>query len=233
MAPAIRGVVDRRILINYRVPTESLEAVVPEPFRPREAEKGMGLGSVCIMRLKNERPRLVPSMFGTSFETVTHRISVECDEGGEKKNCVYVPRRDTSSRVGTLAVKRLMPGDCEDAEFETDEKQDRHHVRINCDTEVIRASVEEAEKLPEDSVFGSIEDASQFFLDACIRYSRSGSQHGAVEFRAYDWNMSSLRPLKVRSSYFERLEGSEYDSSLLMNDIKHEWHRRKPIAATR
>jgi len=233
MPPAIRGVVDRRILINYRVPTDSLQTVLPEPFRPRETEDGMGLGSVCIMRLKNERPRLVPSMFGTSFETVTHRISVEHEDGDDIRESVYVPRRDTSSRIGTLAVKRLMPGECENAEFETDEKRDRHHVRVNCDTEFVRASVEEGGRIPEDSVFDSVDEASSFFLDACVRYSRSGSQHDAVEFQPYDWNMSPLRPLKLRSSYFERFEGSEFDSAFLMNNIKHEWHRRKPIATTR
>ncbi len=32
--PAIRGVIDRRILVNYRVDPSVLAGLLPEPFRP-------------------------------------------------------------------------------------------------------------------------------------------------------------------------------------------------------
>jgi len=232
MPPAIRGVVDRRILINYRVPIASLEDEVPDPFRPTEVADGWGFGSVCIMRLKNERPRFVPSMFGTSLETITHRISVERDDGDGTMSCVYVPRRDTPSQMGSLVVGGLMPGMGNNVSLETDERGDRHHVRVDCGEGSVRASVEEGGALPSDSVFDSVQEAKGFFLEACVRYSPSGTRHEAVEFCPYNRNMSALKPINVESRHFEGIEGSELDSAFLMKGIKHEWLRRKPVRAT-
>jgi hypothetical protein len=33
--PIIRGIIDRRILVNYRVDPITLKRVLPEPFRPK------------------------------------------------------------------------------------------------------------------------------------------------------------------------------------------------------
>ena len=33
--PVIRGIIDRRILVNYRVDPEVLEKFLPRPFRPK------------------------------------------------------------------------------------------------------------------------------------------------------------------------------------------------------
>jgi len=76
MTPNVRGVVDRRILVNYRVPAGSLAEALPEPFRPKEAEDGCGPGSVCIMRMKNERPRLLPSALGATVESVYDAVEL-------------------------------------------------------------------------------------------------------------------------------------------------------------
>ena len=32
--PTIRGVIDRRMLVNYRVDARVLQAILPAPFRP-------------------------------------------------------------------------------------------------------------------------------------------------------------------------------------------------------
>ena len=36
--PIIVGVIDRRILANFRVDPERLEAILPEPFRPERVD---------------------------------------------------------------------------------------------------------------------------------------------------------------------------------------------------
>src|SRR5439155_782844 len=54
--PVIRGVIDRRILVNYRVDPDVLARILPQPFRPKLVN-GMGMAGVCLIRLKHIRPR--------------------------------------------------------------------------------------------------------------------------------------------------------------------------------
>ena len=46
--PVIRGVIDRRILVNYRADPDVLARVVPEPFRPKLIN-GAGMAGVCLI----------------------------------------------------------------------------------------------------------------------------------------------------------------------------------------
>ena len=57
--PIIRGVIDRRILVNFRVDAAVLAKLLPEPFRPKLVA-GAGIAGVCLIRLKQIRPRFFP-----------------------------------------------------------------------------------------------------------------------------------------------------------------------------
>ena len=54
--PVIRGVIDRRILVNYRVDPDALRRILPSPFRPKLI-RGYGIAGVCLIRLRQMRPR--------------------------------------------------------------------------------------------------------------------------------------------------------------------------------
>src|SRR5919204_5757200 len=107
--PVIRGIIDRRILANFRVDATVLARLLPSPFRPKLVH-GAGMAGVCLIRLKDIRPRFLPSFLGISSENAAHRIAVEWDEGGRRREGVFIPRRDTSSWLNTLAGGRLFPG---------------------------------------------------------------------------------------------------------------------------
>src|SRR3954454_20999339 len=104
--PVIRGLIDRRILVNFRVDPDVLTKILPAPFRPKLVN-GAGMAGVCLIRLKQIRPRFVPPFLGISSENAAHRIAVEWDDDGECRAGVFIPRRDTSSRLNTLAGGRL------------------------------------------------------------------------------------------------------------------------------
>jgi hypothetical protein len=106
--PLIRGVIDRRILVNYRVDPAVLAATLPPPFRPK-LHRGYGMVGICLIRLRGVRPRFVPSWLGISSENAAHRSAVEWDEGGRVREGVYIRRRDTSSRLNALAGGRVFP----------------------------------------------------------------------------------------------------------------------------
>src|SRR5690606_15197977 len=99
--PTIRGIIDRRSLVNYRVDPDALRKVFHEPFRP-QLVGGVGIGGICLIRLKQVRPRHLPAFLGISSENAAHRIAVEWEQDGRLQTGVYIPRRDTPSRLNTL-----------------------------------------------------------------------------------------------------------------------------------
>src|ERR1700730_7686708 len=103
--PVVRGVIDRRILVNYRVDADVLAGILPAPFRPKLVQ-GMGMAGVCLIRVKGIRPVFLPRMIGISSENAAHRIAVEWNQGGEAREGVFIPRRDTSSRLNVLLSGR-------------------------------------------------------------------------------------------------------------------------------
>lgn len=58
--PVIRGVIDRRILVNYRVDPGVLAPLLPAPFRPKVIH-GVGMVGICLIGLKKIRPSFLPS----------------------------------------------------------------------------------------------------------------------------------------------------------------------------
>src|SRR6187455_1434032 len=79
--PVIRGLIERRILVNYRVDPEVLASLLPQPFRPKLVH-GYGMVGICLIRLRNIRPWGLPVWLGISSENAAHRAAVEWDGGG-------------------------------------------------------------------------------------------------------------------------------------------------------
>src|SRR5690242_19368002 len=94
--PVIRGLIDRRILVNYRVEPDVLATLLPAPFRPQEIN-GWGIAGICLIRLRDVRPGGWPAWVGIRSENAAHRIAVEWDEAGAVRRGVYVLRRDSDS----------------------------------------------------------------------------------------------------------------------------------------
>ena len=74
--PAVQGVIDRRILANFSVDPDVLQQALPAPFRPKLVH-GWGVAGICLIRLRDIRPRFVPRWLGISSENAAHRIAVE------------------------------------------------------------------------------------------------------------------------------------------------------------
>lgn len=230
--PIIRGVIDRRILVNFHVEPGVLAKILPEPFRPKLVS-GCGMAGICLIRLKQIRPRFLPALFGLSSENAAHRIAVEWEQDGELREGVYIPRRDTSSRLNTLVGGRLFPGVHHHARFKVHENDDFYSVALDSSdgsTHLMVAGRVTAE-WPHSSVFGSLQAASDFFENESFGYSTSNKagEFDGLEMRTFNWHVQPLAVEKVESSFFddERLfpKGSAvFDHALLMQAIEHEWH---------
>src|SRR4051812_5910246 len=115
--PVIQGVIERRMLVNYRVRPDALRAILPPPFRPKLVNDDWGMAGICLIRLAQIRPRGMPQILGMTSENAAHRIAVEWDTDEGVSEGVYIVRRDSSSRFNALAGGRLFPGVHHHAEF--------------------------------------------------------------------------------------------------------------------
>ena len=233
----IRGVIDRRILVNFRVDPDVLARVLPYPFRPKLIH-GVGMAGVCLIRLKQVRPRSLPAFLGVSSENAAHRVAVCWEQAGQTREGVFIPRRDTSSRLNTLAGGRLFPGEHHHARFRVEERGDNYSVAMDSDDGRTRLAVEGrlAAELPRTSVFGALQEASDFFQRASVGYSATSCAgvFDGLELRSFSWEVCPLEVRRVESSFFgDRTlfpEGSvEFDCALLMRGIEHEWHGRDSL----
>ncbi len=235
--PTIQGVIDRRILVNYRVDADVAAKLLPSPFRPKLAG-GYAMAGICLIRLKQIRPSFMPIPAGIGSENAAHRFAVEWDRDGQRQEGVFVPRRDTSSRLNTIVGGRLFPGEHHHARFEVSETDERLSVAFNSDDGQARVSVTArlAEKLPADSVFASMDEASRFFEGGSLGYSvtRNATRYDGLELRCKTWAVQPLEVEAVQSSYFDDRgkfpQGSAvFDCALLMRGIEHEWHTREDV----
>ena len=235
--PVIRGVIDRRILVNYRVDPRVLAPLVPAPFRPKIV-RGEGLVGICLIRLKQIRPAFLPAWCGISSENAAHRTAVEWDENGTTREGVYVRRRDTNSWLNSVAGGRIFPGLHNHATFTVKETADHFEVALQSDDRDTSMSVKghRTDKLPETSMFESLEEASAFYQAGSLGYSATpnAARFQGLELRCRNWSVEPLAVEEVRSSFFDNEslfpKGSiKFDCALLMRGIDHEWHGQSDL----
>ena len=65
--PELAAVVERRLLVNYRVDPDVAARLVPPPFRP-QLVRGWAVAGICLIRLGRLRPRGLPSAVGLRSE---------------------------------------------------------------------------------------------------------------------------------------------------------------------
>lgn len=226
--PTIHGYIDRRILINFIADPKSVEKIIPFPFRPK-IYKEKAIVGICLIRLKDIKPKGFPDFVGVNSENGAHRIAVEWDEDGETKSGVYIPRRDTSLKLNTFVGGRIFPGKHYFAKFNIEEQNGNYHIdfRSSDDTEtVIDAS--ETTVFNVQSIFETLENASAFFESGDLGYSPNNDQFDGLRLKAYNWEVKPLEVSNLKSSFFENEEifpkGSvTFDNALLMSNIEHEW----------
>lgn len=235
--PTLAGVIERRILANFRIDAEAAARSLPAPFRPQLVD-GWAIAGICLIRLSGVRPRAVCDWVGIRSENAAHRFAVEWDEGGEVRTGVYIPRRDTNSRLNHWAGGRIFPGIHHLAEFEVVETED--HVSVDLVSEDGETKVGVAGRvataLPAASVFGSLERSSAFFRAGSLGYSETatpGQYHG-LELACATWRCQPLDVERIQSSFFEDPDrfpaGTvHFDHALLMRDIEHEWLGHEPL----
>jgi hypothetical protein len=234
----LTGLIDRRILLNFRADPVVVARLLPAPFRPQLVQ-GYAMVGICLIRLRYERLNGLPAFMGLSSENGAHRFAVEWDVAGQPRSGVFIPRRDTSSRINQLFGNRFL-GVHHHSQFQVRESNDSYSIALHSsDGTNLAVEAHETANWPATSIFTDLEQASAFFQQGAIGYSLESRGHGfsGVQLTTPQWQVSPLAVTQIFSSYFadERLfpVGSVvFDNALLMHNVAHTWQRLPPITGT-
>jgi len=229
--PTMHGLIVRRMLVNFRVKPEQLAPMLPSCFRPKLV-KGWAMAGICLIRLKEIRPKGLGTAFGVSSENAAHRIAVEWDAHGKTREGVFIPRRDTSSTLQSLVGGRIFPGIHHPANFVVDENGDEYRLEMKSrdDATHVQLHARRAKHLPAGSLFDSLEEASDFFARGSTGYSAAERTNccDGLELVTAGWQVEPLDVITVGSSFFDDCTAFptgtvKFDCALLMRNINHEW----------
>jgi len=182
--PVLKGTIKRRLLVNFRADPAVIQRLLPAPFRPK-LHRGDAIAGICLIRLENIRPAGLPASIGFSSENAAHRIAVEwTDDSGVGREGVFIPRRDTGSRLNSLAGGRLFPGEHHHATFTVlDDGRSIDLAMESDDREVsVRVVGRSTETLPQSSSFNSLLAASAFFEGGSLGYSVTRNDTRLMDF---------------------------------------------------
>lgn len=236
--PAISGLIRRRLLVNFRVKPDVIQPLLPSPFRPK-LQNGYAIAGICLIRLEQIRPAGLPGFIGHASENAAHRIAVEWnDDTGVEREGVFIPRRDTDSKLNQLAGGRLFPGEHSPAQFNIVDVGD--HIELSMrsldGTVEVKVSADDARTLPKSSCFTTIEEVSAFFERGSLGYSATRNSHrlDGLVLHTLHWNVQPLSVRSVYSSFFADKgrfpEGTvEFDHALIMRNVPHQWRSAKDL----
>ena len=235
--PTIKGIIKRRVLINYRADPDIVQKILPKSFKPK-LKKTYAIAGICLIRLEQMRPNRFPKLVGISSENAAHRVAIEWEENGEVKEGVFIPRRDTDSTLNHIAGGTIFPGEHSKATFEIKEADEIDFSMKSEDEEVsLSFRARHSDEFPTDSVFPSLQEASRFFEKGSLGYSpnKIDANLDGISLDIQDWKVSPLEILSVESSFYNNEQifpqGSiEFDHALLMRDIAHKWNSTRSFA---
>lgn len=230
------SVIERRLLVNYRVDPDVAAGLLPTPLRP-QLVNGWAVAGICLIRLGQLRPSRVPGWAGMRTENAAHRLAIEWDGMGGRQTGVYIPRRDSDSVVTSLAGGRLFPGEHHRASFDVRETVQNFHVAFTSSdcTAHVSIDIRVAERLQGSALFGDLTEASDFFRRGSAGFSatRDSGRLDGLELRAERWVVEPTEVDAVSSSFFDDARlfppgSATFDSALLMRDIPATWTAVQP-----
>jgi uncharacterized protein YqjF (DUF2071 family) len=234
--PVLAGLIRRRILVNYVADPEVVQKLLPNGLRPK-LHNAQAVVGICLIRLEQVRPKGMPNFIGLSSENAAHRIAVEwiCETG--RKEAVYIPRRDTNSWLNQNLGGRVFPAELHAADFTVEDNQDQISLEVNSKDQVVQVHLvgQIAKALPSDSIFASLEEASNYFKAGSLGYSaaRDSSHLDGVQLQTSGWQVQPLEIQELSSSYFANTNafpsGSvTLDHALIMRNVEHQWFSTTP-----
>lgn len=233
------GEIERRLLVNYRVDPAALSGLLPSRLRPQLVE-GRAVAGICLIRLGSLRPKGLPTSLGVTTENAAHRIAVEWDDKDGTRTGVFIPRRDSDSRLTVLLGGRIFPGAHSYARFSVEETEERLQVAFRSADGVAEVEVTACvEPTLRSELFADVCEASRFFEQGALGFSpgRDPSRLETVRLSTNAWRVEPCRVLSCRSSFFEDSSRfapgtAELDSALVMRKVPVVWDSLPDVVAS-
>lgn len=238
--PELEGVMERRLLVNFAVDPGWLEERLPSPFRPW-LQRGRGVAGLCLIRFAALRPRGLPGCLGLRSENAAHRVAVEWDSAGGTHRGVYVPLRETDSRLTALAGGRLFPGRFRHRRFEVHETTDRWQIALRGPNDELSMAVTAErgrDRLPAGSIFRDKAEASEFFRRGCVGWSDAAPKQGSrgrfdgLELVCPEWEVEVVEARDCSAVLLDEPVDpacARLDHILLMERRAHSWRALSPL----
>jgi hypothetical protein len=103
-------------------------------------------------------------------------------------------------------------------------------------TASVDVAVEVADDLGPSRLFGSVDEASEFFRNDSVGYSTThrGNRFDGIELRTNAWRVEPVRVTSARSSFFDDPDrfppgSATLDCALLMRGVRVSWHVLDPL----
>lgn len=226
----IGSVIERRLLVNYRVEPAVAARLLPPPFRP-QLVNGMAVAGVCFLRLARFRPPHLPPVPGLATENAAHRIAVEWDDDEGTHAGVYIPRRDSNSMITVVGGGTIFPARHHLARFTVDEPGGTVRISVSARDRQVRLAVTAAPATTLASeLFDSVDEARAFFREGALGFAPAGISPGRldkVRLHSDSWAMEPMTA-QVRSSLYDDLDRfppgtCTLDSALIMRNLNARW----------
>lgn len=222
----MHSVIERRMLINYRVDPSLAQQWLPDGFRVQLVD-GVAIAGICMIRLARMAPRGGPGVLGWRGENAAHRVAVEWDAGGHTHRGVFITRRFSASPLAVAAGGRLFPGVHTRATITSNEAPHRITLTMRAPSVAVDADVAIATEL-KGSVFPTVADASDFFRAGATGFSpaRRPDTFDGLRLETTDWRVEPTTPIGVHVTLFDYLPtgAAELDSVLIMRDVTAAWN---------
>jgi hypothetical protein len=237
---ALTGMMDWRILINFKTELKMLREYLPAPFEPRN-HLGFGMAGVCLLNQRNQRIKGLPSALGLHSYQALYWIAVNWEELGETRQGYYIPVRYTSSLLQVAAGGRGYPGLFRLARFKVDQTDQRVKIRMQArDGAELQLEAKTGRSFPSGSVMRGLPTSQAFFQGPMLSVSPRYKQlvFDRLELQA---GSSPLEPLRIEAlddTFFKNISQFSprsvlFDHALIQTGGKHEWVQHPEILAPR
>jgi hypothetical protein len=230
--PVLDGIIDRRILLNYRVNPKVIKSLLPHHLDPIVIN-GYASACICLLRLKNIGIKYSLPFLRITSENAAHRFLIKWIDNGKEMHGVYIPRRDTDSVLNVWLAGKLFSWPHYMAKFEVQKGRGSYCLEMKSKdaSSELQIKAELANVFPAVSMFDSLEHASACFQKCAvgISLSQKPNQLKVIQLKTRTWLVTPLHVQELRSSYFENsdlfpTDQIHFDNALLMENIEHEWH---------
>jgi hypothetical protein len=234
IADSVTCVIQRRLLVNYRIDPDLVASLLPSPLHP-QVVGGHAVGGVCFIRLGRLRAGRLPGPPGLSTENAAHRFAVEWDDASGRHTGVYVPRRDTNSALTSAAGGKVFPGCYRLARFAVEESAGTVRIAVESRDGLVRLAVTATPLGSDESLlFATPAQAADFFRTGALGLSPrpGGGCLDGVRLHSTRWAMQPMTA-QITSSLFDdpvRFPAGTctVDSAYLMTDIPARWSTDAP-----